>query len=254
MLTVISFSPWKLPGFWLRTSRPTGWRGNKFSGQILVTSRGSKLNLCSSAGSIVWMKSVHSGYSPDSMWSYKSWLAWLWLLPPTWIASSSSKFLSPAGDKDQDTGSVKKKHSTNICKWMQCKSRSPYSDSPCFRLKVKCVSNLTQWTMRAILWGYDMEDVIYTCFGKPVEFDIGDLALSTDEGVCVHSKSRHLSVVGWYTNIVHQEGELHNVQKSQLRSSQGKSHPAKRSDNMFSTSQRKGCHFTAAMKYSRLTC
>ena len=47
-----------------------------------------------------------------------------------------------------------------------------------------------------------------TSLWQPVEFDICDLALPVDQGVCVNSKARHLSVVGWHTNIVHQECEL----------------------------------------------
>jgi hypothetical protein len=60
-LTSISFSLKKLSGFLFSTMRPTGCSGNRSSGQIFVTSSGSKSKLSSAAGSIVWIKSCHSG-------------------------------------------------------------------------------------------------------------------------------------------------------------------------------------------------
>ncbi len=51
----------KLSGFLFSTMRPTGCSGNRSSGQIFVTSSGSKSKLSSAAGSIVWIKSCHSG-------------------------------------------------------------------------------------------------------------------------------------------------------------------------------------------------
>ena len=63
----ISFSAKKLSTFALSTMRPTGCSGNCASGHVLVTSRGSKSNACSWAGSIVCTASVHSGKSPAAM-------------------------------------------------------------------------------------------------------------------------------------------------------------------------------------------
>jgi hypothetical protein len=50
---------------------------------------------------------------------------------------------------------------------------------------------------------------LQTCFWQPVELDVGDLPLTVDEGVCVHPEARHLSVVGWHADVVHQKRELH---------------------------------------------
>ena len=41
-----------------------------------------------------------------------------------------------------------------------------------------------------------------------MELDVGDLASSVDECVCVHTKALHVAVVERYTNIIHQESEL----------------------------------------------
>ena len=49
-----SFSVKKLSGFLLSTMRPTGCRGNSCSGQILVTSSGSKSYLSSSSTGMVY--------------------------------------------------------------------------------------------------------------------------------------------------------------------------------------------------------
>ena len=51
-----------------------------------------------------------------------------------------------------------------------------------------------------------------------MELDICDFALPVDQCIRMHSKSRHLSVVGWNTHIIHEEGELHSSRQSHVKS------------------------------------